>query len=67
MKIRITKLPHLTTHELAKRWAMSPRTLANWRAAGKGPYYFKAGWTVFYTIPDVIHYETLHPELLHRL
>lgn len=34
---------HLTSEELAKRWRMSPKTLVNWRLAGKGPKYLKLG------------------------
>ena len=33
----------LTQEELAERWRKSPRTLANYRAQGKGPTYSKMG------------------------
>lgn len=35
---------------------VAPHTLANWRAAGKGPPYVKSGRTVSYLIEDLSAY-----------
>jgi hypothetical protein len=34
---------YLTSSELAQRWRLHPKTLANWRVRGAGPTYFKVG------------------------
>lgn len=34
---------HLTPNELAERWRVDRKTLANWRAKGRGPAYIKLG------------------------
>jgi hypothetical protein len=56
----------LTTSELAARWRMSARTLANWRVMGKGPLWEKKGWIVLYEISSVLRYEQKHPHLLQQ-
>ena len=43
----------LTQEELAERWRKSPRTLANYRAQGKGPAYSKKGGKVLYDLQVV--------------
>ena len=43
----------LTQEELAERWRKSPRTLANYRAQGKGPAYSKMGGKVLYDLQVV--------------
>ena len=43
----------LTQEELAERWRTSPRTLANYRAQGKGPAYSKMGGKVLYDLQVV--------------
>jgi hypothetical protein len=51
----------LTTAELAKRWGMAPRTLANWRSAGTGPAFEKTPGTresIRYPLPAVLEFET---------
>lgn len=52
----------LTTAQLAERWQMDERTLANWRQQeGRGPVYVKLGRgnsaAVRYRLQDVIAYE----------
>lgn len=47
----------LTSQDLAQRWGLHPRTLANWRVARKGPAWTKIGWSVFYRLEDVVAYE----------
>lgn len=49
----------LTPKELATRWKLSPRTLANWRALGKGPPYSKIGLKVLYPVEGIHEYETI--------
>jgi hypothetical protein len=51
----ITK--HLNQYELAKRWAISQRTLERWRWAKKGPAYLKIGGRVVYELPEIEAYE----------
>lgn len=49
----------LTPYALHKRWggAISPKTLANWRARGIGPAWLKVGGRVVYAIEDVERFE----------
>lgn len=49
--------PWMTTRELAKRWKMSPDTLANWRWSGEGPPYSKFGHSVLYKRTVIIVWE----------
>lgn len=50
----------LTPHQLVARWrgAVKVRTLANWRAAGRGPAFLKLGGRVVYLMNDVLLYES---------
>lgn len=48
---------HLTQHELAQRWRISPRTLERWRWLQQGPQFLKIGGRVVYRIEDVEAYE----------
>lgn len=47
----------LTTSDVAKRWAMSPRSLEGWRDQAIGPIYHKIGSRVRYHIDDVGEFE----------
>ena len=47
----------LTQKELARRWAISHRTLERWRWTGEGPDYLKLGGRVVYRLQDVEAYE----------
>jgi hypothetical protein len=51
---------YLSTNELAERWAMSPRTLANHRSLGIGVPYVKLGRVVRYRLADVLAAERAH-------
>ncbi|MBV7701912.1 helix-turn-helix domain-containing protein [Nocardia nova] len=51
---------HLTPPQLAKRWDMSPQSLAQWRYLGRGPAYIKIGTKVLYPFADVLEYERAH-------
>ena len=58
---------HLTTDELSQRWKglVSPKTLVNWRSAGRGPKWIKLGKGVAYRLSDVEAWErdnTITPE-----
>jgi hypothetical protein len=54
---------HLNQLQLARRWAMSPRTLERWRWTGEGPRFLKVGKRVVYRLSDVEAYEA---ERLHE-
>ncbi|KAA2234738.1 helix-turn-helix transcriptional regulator [Salinarimonas soli] len=54
---------HLNQLQLARRWAMSPRTLERWRWMGQGPRFLKVGKRVVYRLEDVEAYEA---ERLHE-
>lgn len=51
----------ITPGELADRWRITPKTLANWRNLKKGPPYVKFGGArnqrVFYRLQDIIEFE----------
>lgn len=49
----------LTPYQLHKRWggAISPKTLANWRAKNIGPRWQKVGGRVVYPLNAVLEYE----------
>jgi predicted DNA-binding transcriptional regulator AlpA len=47
----------LTQKQLARRWALSERTLERWRCIGKGPTYVKLGHHVRYRLTDIKAYE----------
>jgi hypothetical protein len=46
-----------TAEDVAERWELSPRTLANWRSLGLGPAYIKVGRSVLYRESDLAAYE----------
>ena len=48
---------HLSQLDLARRWAMSPRTLERWRWTGEGPRYLKVGKRIVYRLDDVLAFE----------
>jgi hypothetical protein len=50
-------IKHLTQYDLAKRWAMSPRSLERWRWMGKGPHFLKIGGKCVYALADIEAYE----------
>lgn len=49
----------LTPEKLAERWGgeISPRSLANWRYAGRGPRFLKIGGRVLYDLEEVERWE----------
>lgn len=48
---------HLNQLELARRWALSPRTLERWRWQGNGPPFLKLGGRILYRLEDVLNWE----------
>ena len=44
---------HLNQLELARRWALSPRTLERWRWLKQGPTYLKIGNRIVYRLEDI--------------
>ena len=50
-------IQHLSQHELARRWRLSPRTLERWRWTGEGPKFLKVGGRVAYRLQDVETWE----------
>lgn len=52
----MTKI-HITQNELARRWAISPRTLERWRWIGGGPRFIKVGGRVLYSLAEIEAYE----------
>lgn len=54
-----------TTETICAVTDLSPNTLQNWRAEGRGPMFFKSGKLVFYRKKDVIRwFETFQPSQL---
>ncbi len=55
---------YLTPEELAERWRVNVKTLANWRSNKTGPQYLKLGGRrntrVMYPIAAVYAYEAKH-------
>jgi hypothetical protein len=49
---------HLSQLDLARRWAISPRTLERWRWTGEGPRYIKLLGRVVYRLADIEVFET---------
>lgn len=50
----------LTPAELAARWGMAVRSLANWRSSGRGPDFVKTPGkreSIRYPLPAVLEYE----------
>jgi len=50
----------MTPLEVAERWSVHFRTLANWRCKRIGPAYIKFGHKILYKISDIIEYESKH-------
>jgi hypothetical protein len=48
---------HLSQLDLARRWAISPRTLERWRWTGEGPQYIKLLGRVVYRLADIEAFE----------
>jgi len=53
----VFKESYIDTHQLAKRWSKSPRTLENWRGKDLGPKHFKVGGKVLYDLEDILDFE----------
>lgn len=49
---------YLRPGELAARWCISQKKLANDRCAGRGLPYIKVGAAVLYALADVVEFET---------
>ncbi len=48
---------HFNQEQLARRWAVSPRTLERWRSIGRGPDFLRLVGRVAYRIEDVEAFE----------
>ena len=51
---------HVSQKDLAERWALSPRTLEQWRWQGRGPRYLKIGGRVVYRLMDIEAFEAIN-------
>ena len=51
---------YLTEDEAAAHVHLNPRTLSNWRSAGRGPRFFKAGGRVRYLREDLDRWLDAH-------
>ena len=49
--------PLIEPEDLAKRWKITPLTLAQWRWTGRGPRFMKMGHNTFYRAKDVEAFE----------
>lgn len=49
--------PLIEPEDLAKRWKVTPLTLAQWRWTGRGPRFVKMGRNTFYREKDIDAYE----------
>lgn len=49
----MVKKTSFSAKELASRWKMNPTSLANWRAAGKGPAFIRDGYYIRYPLHEV--------------
>lgn len=60
---------HLSQIDLARRWAISPRTLERWRWTGEGPRYVKLVGRIVYRLEDVEAFENkrLHESTKQRV
>lgn len=47
----------LSRQELATRWSVSAKTLAEWASKGTGPRYYRFGKHVRYRLSDAIAWE----------
>lgn len=57
----------LSERQLAARWGVTPRTLQNWRAAGKGPPFLELGInTIRYRLEDIEAYEKSRTQNQHK-
>ena len=54
------ELRHLNEEQLARRWALSPRTLQRWRWRREGPPFMKLGGRVAYRLEDIEAFEVAH-------
>lgn len=52
------KPPMLTPKDVADRWKVTQKTLAQWRWTGSGPSYLKLGGSVRYRLADIEAYES---------
>lgn len=57
----VVERAYLTSKEVADRWRLSDKTLANWRHAGKGPPFIRVGSRVLYPIEGINAWERLAP------
>jgi hypothetical protein len=58
---------HLSPEELAERWSVSARHLANWRVVGKGPRFVKTSYHgVLYPVGHVRLFEKFNPDYKNR-
>lgn len=48
---------HLNQEQLARRWAVSPRTLERWRSIGRGPAFLRLVGRVAYRLEDIEAFE----------
>ena len=58
-----TEIRHLNQIQLARRWALSERTLERWRWRRKGPPFLKIGGRVVYRIDDIETFEAAQRRL----
>jgi hypothetical protein len=56
-KSRPQSIHHLSQLDLARRWAISPRTLERWRWTGEGPRYVKLVGRIVYRLEDIEAFE----------
>ena len=59
------RIHHLTQLELARRWAISPRTLERWRSTGRGPNFLRLGRRVVYRLEDIEAFELASRHEIH--
>lgn len=55
---------YLTSKELATRWRLSEKTLANWRHGRKGPPFVRIGAKVLYPNEGIQAFEKLSQQWL---
>lgn len=56
----------MTTKALAKKWNISPGTLANWRSQKRGPKFLRLGRKVVYKFEDIEKFEDVNAVSLTR-